>query len=399
MILHVACLPFPSHQGTQAAIAAMLGASAQSGEPTHLLAYSQAAYDLDPPYHIHRIPDFPRVRSLRSGPSWGKVALDARCIVEVRRLAYRLRPRAIVGHHIEAACAAVAARVSPVYYVAHTHLEAELPVYFSPAWAPLTRGVATRLESAVRSRVAGVAAVAPALALRLGGRTIHLPVPWLPSRSSETLSREEARSALGIAPDGPICLYAGNLDRYQGWERLIDALSILRRTEPHARLLIATASDPGPALHETQRAGLEHAVLFRSLHGEEARASAHAASDLTWISRRTEGGLPIKMLDAFARGLPAVAMERATAGLEVGRACIVVPNDDSAAMARAAVRLLGDRPAANALTAEAQRYLEAHHSTKSFMEALGLLLGEGDRDAITEPCGPHRSVAQAPPAR
>jgi glycosyltransferase involved in cell wall biosynthesis len=380
MILHVACLPFPSHQGTQAAIAAMLEASVQSGEPTHLLAYSQAAYDLDPSYHVHRIPDFPKVRSLRSGPSWGKVALDVKCIVEVRRLAHHLRPRAIIAHHIEAACASVAARVSPVYYVAHTDLERELPVYLSPAWASLARGVATRLESAVRDRVAGVATVAPTLARRLGGRAIHLPVPWLPSRSSKRLSRAEARSALGIAPDGPICLYAGNLDRYQGWEWLIEALSILRRTEPHARLLIATASDPGPALHEARRAGLEHAVVFRQLDGEQARASAHAASDLAWIPRRTEGGLPIKMLDAFARGLPTVAMERATAGLEVERACIVVPNDDSAALARAAVQLLDDRRTANALAAEAERYLEAHHSTESFAKALGLLLGEGDRD-------------------
>ena len=67
MILHVACLPFPSYQGTQAAIAAMLDASTSTGRPTHLLTYAQAAYELDAPYEVHRIPDFPKVRSLRSG--------------------------------------------------------------------------------------------------------------------------------------------------------------------------------------------------------------------------------------------------------------------------------------------------------------------------------------------
>ena len=37
MILHVACLPFPSRQGTQAAIAAMLRASAATGQPTNVV--------------------------------------------------------------------------------------------------------------------------------------------------------------------------------------------------------------------------------------------------------------------------------------------------------------------------------------------------------------------------
>ena len=108
----------------------MLSASAKSGRPAHLLAYAHGAYAFDAPYEIHRIPDFPRVRSLRSGPSWGKVLLDVRCVAETRRLARRLQPQAIVAHHVEAALAALAADVGPVYYVAHTSLARELSIYF-----------------------------------------------------------------------------------------------------------------------------------------------------------------------------------------------------------------------------------------------------------------------------
>ena len=149
MILHVACLPFPTHQGTQAAIAAMMQASALAGRPGQLLVYSQAAYETDTAYEIHRIPNFPRVRSLRSGPSWGKIALDARCVLETRKLGLRLQPRAIVAHHIEAALAALAARVAPVYYVAHTSLEHELPVYLPGVPRQLVRSVARRAERRV----------------------------------------------------------------------------------------------------------------------------------------------------------------------------------------------------------------------------------------------------------
>jgi len=348
VILHVACLPFPSYQGTQAALAAMLEASASTGRPTHLLTYTQGAYPLDVPYEVHRIPDFPKVRSLRSGPSWGKIALDTRCIIETRRLARRVQPTAIVAHHIEAALAALAAQVAPVYYVAHTSLARELPVYFPSLPARPMGRVAKLVEAIVCERAAGVAAVAPSLAQLLGRSARYLPVPWT-LQDAPRPTRSEARTALGFSPNAHLCLYAGNLDRYQGWEHLIEALAILDVTD---------------SLH------------FCRIDGERARQLAHAASDLTWVPRRTEGGLPIKMLDAFARELPVVAMDRATAALPVKRACITVPDDDAHALAAGARRLLeGDRAAA-AIAQQGRRYLATHHSAEAYAAAMRELLDE-----------------------
>lgn len=377
MILHVACLPFPTHQGTQAAIASMLEASARLGRPVHLLAYAHAAYELDAPYEIHRIPNFPEVRSVRSGPSWGKVALDARCIVEIRRLSGRLQPSAIIAHHIEAALAALAARVAPVYYVAHTSLERELPVYMSRVPARPVRSIGRRLEKQVCRRAAGVAAVAPALATLLGEGVRYLPVPWSASAVSDRATRSEARLALGIAPDAQVCLYAGNLDPYQGWENLVEAIAILRRSHRNARLLVATASDPAPAREQAERLGVASAVGFSGLESERARMLAHAASDLAWVPRRTEGGLPVKMLDAFARDLPVVAVRRATAGLPLRGACRIVSDDDPGALAAAAGSLFEDERAANALRDRSGRYLSVHHSAQWFSTALRHLLGDG----------------------
>jgi glycosyltransferase involved in cell wall biosynthesis len=375
----------------------MLEASAGTGRPTHLLTYGEAAYDLDAPYQVHRIPDFPKVRSLRSGPSWGKVGLDARCIVETRRLARRIQPRAIVAHHIEAALAALAAHVAPVYYVAHTCLARELPVYFPSLPTVLVSRVATRVEGSVCARAAGVAAVAPSLAQVLGRAARYLPVPWtLPDAPPPT--RDEARAALGLPANADICLYAGNLDRYQGWEALIEALVILRHAHPTAALLLATESDPTPARSLADRLGVSDSLHLCRLDGERARQLAHAASDLSWVPRRTEGGLPIKMLDAFARALPVVAMERATAALPVQDACITVPNDDAHVLAAAARQLIEDEPAAAAIAEGARRYLVAQHSAESFASALRQLLGEADASPQATRAAPHRPVAPAPRA-
>lgn len=383
MILHVACLPFPSHQGTQAALDAMLRASAACTR-THLLTYAHGAYALDAPYAVHRLPDFPRVRSLRSGPSLGKVALDLHCIVRARLLADRLQPEATIAHHIEAALASLAAGCRPLYYVAHTSLADELPVYFPELPASAVRELGARLEGFVCERADGVAAVAPALASRLGGeRTIYLPVPW--TRSARGLTRSQARRWLGIAPDAPVCLYAGNLDRYQGWEHLLDAIRCLGRSHPKARLLIATESDRGPARREAARRGVEDRVSFHPLAGETARLRVHAASDVAWIPRKTEGGLPIKMLDAFGRGVPVIAMERATAGLPVAKACCIVPNQDPEALAQAAAALIEDRREADMQKSAAFDYLASHHDPRAHGNALRDWVGVGIKGRRARP--------------
>ncbi len=372
MILHVACLPFPSHQGTQAAVDAMLRAESTLGRPAHLLAYAHGAYAVDVPYEIHRAPDFPKVRSLRSGPSWGKVALDARCVASMRALARRLRPRAIVAHHIEAAVSSLAAAVAPVYYVAHTSLSQELPVYFPRLPSEAVSAIGRAAERWVCRRASGVAAVAPSLATLLEDARC-VPVPW--PHAAEHLSQEEARAALGLPADARVCLYAGNLDRYQGWEHLIEAVARLRRTDSRARLLIATESDTAPARRAAGALGLAHTVDFRGLSSERVRMQVHAAADLAWIPRRTEGGLPIKMLDAFSRRVPVVAMERATAQLGVADAAVVVPNDNPGALADGAARLFDHPEAGDALRERASAYLKAHHNAAAYLEAMQGWLG------------------------
>jgi glycosyltransferase involved in cell wall biosynthesis len=389
MILHVACLPFPSHQGTQAAIAAMLEASVASGRQSELLVYARGGYALDAGYAVHRIPDFPKVRSLRSGPSWGKVVLDARCVFEIRRLAKRQRPDAIVAHHIEAALAALVAQVAPVHYVAHTALEHELPLYFPFLPARLVAELGARAERLVCRASAGVGAVAPSLSRMLDGGATYLPVPWLPE-DTEAPSQEACRRALGVCGDARLCLYAGNLDRYQGWERLIEALAVLRRSQPDARLLIATESDAAPARAEAARYGVADAIDVRRLDGESARRLVHAGSDLAWVPRLSPGGLPIKMLDAFARGLPVVAMARATADLPIGDACIQVADDDPIALAKGARRVFAS--GAEVLREEARRYLVERHSIAAFDGALARLLGEA-------PARRHRGMSTFAPTR
>src|SRR5687768_15874211 len=119
-ILHVAALPFPSPQGTQAAIASMLEALAGAGRDVHLLCYAHAGSEQAFSFPIHRASDFARFRSLRSGLSPRKLIADAELAAALRRCLERVKPSVVVAHHVEAAM--VTSGCARRVFYAHTGL-------------------------------------------------------------------------------------------------------------------------------------------------------------------------------------------------------------------------------------------------------------------------------------
>ncbi|MCB9619950.1 MAG: glycosyltransferase [Sandaracinus sp.] len=292
--LHLACLPFPSPQGTQAVLRAMVEALASAGHDTHLLTYAHGRGEAPRGVTHHRLSDFPRARSLRSGPSWEKVVLDLRLVAALRRLVRRLRPDGVVAHGVEAAWVARAAGLSALYY-AHTRFDVELPTY--AAFPGL--GAVGRALDAVASAGPTVA-ITPDLAEHLS-TPVLLP-PWSVSAPPRADERAVCREALGLRVDEHVVAYAGNLDGYQGWEEAADAA---RRVS--ATFLVGTESDPSPLRSYPHRRV--------PLATESDRRRLYAACDVVIVPRRAPGGLPIKLLDALARDVPVVAGPRALAGL------------------------------------------------------------------------------------
>ena len=138
-------MPFPTVQGTQAAIKMMLDAEHEGGRSPALLSYAHGGYELRAPWPHHRTADLVRDRSLTSGPSWRKVLQDAQLAMALRRLADP-PPARLVAHHVEAATAALGARVGDVVFFAHTALGAELPSYLPARAAKLAGRAAAGRE-------------------------------------------------------------------------------------------------------------------------------------------------------------------------------------------------------------------------------------------------------------
>ena len=373
-------MPFPTVQGTQAAIGAMMDAEHAAGLSPELLTYKNSGYSLRPPWRHHRAADPVGDRSLRSGPSWRKVVQDTLLAAEARRVAGRTRPDVVIAHHVEAAAAALAARLPNVTFFAHTALGAELPTYLPRGAfgsAPLARATGRAgeaLDVMLCRRAARVFAVSPRLASgleRASGRPVrYVPVPWNVPAPIEPEERLRSRAALRLAPSVPVLLYAGNLDAYQGLEVLVAAFARVLRRDSSARLLVATGSPPDDLMRELRRSGCGRQTVFLPNATEPDRRAAHAAADVVWVPRGAPGGLPIKLLDALARGAPTVVTRRACAGLDLGDAAIAVADDDPDALAAAALLCVEGRAAAQKIGGRGRSYVEQHHSPQRYLQAV-----------------------------
>ena len=105
--LHVAAMPFPTGQGTQAAVRAMVEARAAVTD-AELLVYGDGderleVTDVDLPFRLRRAGGPSNPGAFRSGPSFRKLVQDTHLVRATREL--RDSTRIAVAHHVEAATA------------------------------------------------------------------------------------------------------------------------------------------------------------------------------------------------------------------------------------------------------------------------------------------------------
>ncbi|MCA9603366.1 MAG: glycosyltransferase, partial [Myxococcales bacterium] len=338
-------------------------------------------FEREAAYTHHRATDLPGREGFRSGPSVRKIGLDALFAARVAVLARRLRPAHVVAHHVEAAAACVVAGV-PFHFVAHTSLEAELPSYVRRAWPrPVLSRAGRAVDHAVLARARSAGVVCPDLRSLLPNAThaTVLPVPW--AVTAPEVERRDARRALGIGENDEVVLYAGNLDAYQGWEVPNDAVAELARARPRLRFLVATESDAAPLFRRAEAHGVCARLRRTLLTPDAARLRAMAAADVVAVPRRAPGGLPIKLLDALAAGVPVVAERRAAAGFELGDAAHFVSNDDPRAFARGLAAVLVAPAARTALAERGRAYVRDHHSDAAYLDAYSAFTSPAFTDA------------------
>ncbi|HEY0971417.1 MAG TPA: glycosyltransferase family 4 protein [Gemmatimonadales bacterium] len=151
------------------------------------------------------------------------------------------------------------------------------------------------------------------------------------------------RGRIGIADGAPLVGHVARLDDVKNQPLLLEAFALARRHVPDAMLAIVGEGAMRPALEERIDAlGLRGVAHL--LGAERDVAPVYRDFDLFVLSSRTEG-TSMSMLEAMSTGVACVAT--AVGGnpalLDHGRAGLLTPADDAAALGDAMATLLLDR--------------------------------------------------------
>ena len=156
------------------------------------------------------------------------------------------------------------------------------------------------------------------------------------------------------------------------------ALDVMPRVwarRPDTRLVLA-GKDPSPALQALAAPGrIEVTGFVPDMAAVMAQATVLAAP-LVYAA-----GIQNKVLEAMARGVPAITSSSACAALDAAVGRDVVAADDDAQFAAAVVELLEDRRRRDAVGAAGRRHVERHHDWNVLARELIGIYGEAQRAA------------------
>lgn len=242
-----------------------------------------------------------------------------------------------------------------------------------------------RLQLRAFRRFDAVVAVSRPLAEQLARaqvprERIHLvPNAW--AGKANSLSRAEARRALGAPAEGRLIGWVGRLSREKGPDVLVQALASLDGP-PATAVMVGDGPELGALRAQAARLGVAGRIVWPGAVADAGRL--FAAFDLFVLSSRTEG-TPIVLFEAMAAGVPVVAA--AVGGVPDvvtdGEATLVLP-DDPRALAAAVQAALGDPARSREWAAAAGRRLATEFALDPWLDRYELVY----RQAVAAAAGP-----------
>lgn len=160
------------------------------------------------------------------------------------------------------------------------------------------------------------------------------------------ISREEARTRLGIASDEEIILGVGRLIKRKGFDLLLEATERLKDRERVRTVIVGDGTEAANLKQLAEH--LKHPVQFVTDAHDEDVAAWYAAADIFCLPAREWAndveGFGIVYLEAASRGLPVVGTLTGgvTEAVVNGETGLLVPPDDIQALSDALRRLLED---------------------------------------------------------
>jgi len=386
-ILVVAPQPFYEDRGTPIAVRQVLQALGELGRSVDILTFpigsdvgirGLSIFRSANPFGFRRVP---------IGLSLRKVILDVPLMWALRRVVDPARYSCI--HAVEEAAfpAAVLARRHgiPLLYDMQSSLAEQL-AWLDPLGLASTRRALDAMERWLLRR-SSLVVTSAGLAVRVKAMVPEVPVrEWhFPSAPTDStpVGVQSLRDELGLSGSGPVVLYSGSFEAYQGLAEVIAAIPAVRARMPDVTFVLVGADRANGLVAHEGADGLVTAGALRIVERQprEVMAAYLALADVLVSPRAYGGNLPLKVFDYLAAGRPIVATDIPThrTVLADDRAVLVAPRTE--ALAEGILSVLADPERAQRLGAAARRYAQAHLGWSRFVDSVEALYAEVERDA------------------
>jgi len=376
-ILMIAPEPFFEPRGTPFSEFHRIRALTALGHHVDLVTYPFGQTVSMPGLRVFRSLRPPWVHHVRVGPSLAKIPLDVLLTLTVIRRALADRYDAIHSHEeggLIGAALAMLLRV-PHLYDMHSSLPQQLS-NFAFSGSRLLKTMFQVIERFIIRRSRVVVVICPSLeetvrAIEPQARTVL--IENAPGSADEVATTDQAatvRRSLGLSPDTPVVMYTGTFEAYQGLDLLFDAMAIVHRSRPDARLVLAGGRPDQIARvrDEARTAGIEQVTLFA---GERAAREIPAyllAADLL-VSPRSRGtNTPLKIYQYLRSGKPIVATRLLTHTQVLSDQTAILTVATPEGFAGGMLAGLSDRDRAAAVAARARELAETKYSYDAYLE-------------------------------
>jgi glycosyltransferase involved in cell wall biosynthesis len=180
------------------------------------------------------------------------------------------------------------------------------------------------------------------------------------------VGEEDLRRELRL--EGPMMLYVGNLERYQGIDLMLDSFHLARQRGCHGTIVLIGGTPSGIDFYRrrTEELGLSDAVHFCGPRPVELLGHYLRQADILLSPRITGNNTPMKLYSYLDSGRAVLATDLPTHTQVLSRdfACLVAPNPES--MARAMAELLEDPSRCAELGARGRQVARDNYSLAAY---------------------------------
>ena len=397
-IAMVAACPFPANHGTPAAIREMSEELARRGHSIRVVTYP-LSHDIPVAgVEIDRVAHVGSNREVNVGPSYQRLAFDALLVLKLFQVVRRHHIELIHAHNYEAMLiGAVVGRLTgvPVIYNAINTMISELPSFnfFRPR--ALATGLAKVLDYVVPRMADMIIADTEELRSFILDQgveperviTIHSGVRPEMFQAGDGVRVRERFAAGG----GPLIVYTGTFDEFQGLDYLMAAFQIIHQLRPAASLLLVGSTinraDRGKYERMATKLGFVSQFQITSCTLDEL-PDFLAAADVAIVPRPNSPGIPTKLLNYMAAGNAIVSFKQSATILQHKVTAFLVESSTAENFAQGILHVLDDPALAQKLRTNVQRFVIGRFDWPSIavrLEAVYGSLAKKSRAILVDP--------------